>query len=146
VNADVGATERDTARAMSQENIEIALRFAAAINAREVPEELLAPDVRLENVTTAVTDRTYRGAAGVREWISDFFDVLGDDAFYEGEVIEAGDDYVVGKARFVGRGSVSGAPVDMRYYGVMWIRDGKITRAVGYPNRREALEAAGLRE
>jgi hypothetical protein len=34
----------------------------------------------------------------------------------------------------------------MRYYGVAWIRDGKITRAVGYPNRRQALEAVGLRE
>jgi ketosteroid isomerase-like protein len=131
---------------MPQENIEIANRWTAAINARQVPEELLAPDVLLENVTTAVTDRTYRGATGVREWISDFFDVLGDDARYEGEVIEAGDDYVVGKARFVGPGSVSGVPVEMRYYGVMWIRDGKITRAVGYPNRRDALEAVGLRE
>jgi ketosteroid isomerase-like protein len=131
---------------MSRENIEIALRFMAAINAREVPEDLLAPDVRLENVTTAVTDTTYRGAEGVRQWISDFFDVLDDDARYEGEVIEARDDYVVGKARFVGRGSVSGAPVDMSYYGVMWIRDGRITRAVGYPKRRAALEAVGLRE
>jgi ketosteroid isomerase-like protein len=131
---------------MSRENIEIARRWTAAINARQVPEGLLAPDVRLENVTTAVTDKTYRGAEGVREWIGDFFDVLGDDARYEGEVIEAGDDYVVGKARFVGRGSVSGAPVEMRYYGVMWIRDGKITRGVGYPSRREALEAVGLRE
>ncbi len=129
---------------MSRENVEIAVRWTAAINARQVPEELLAPDVRLENVTTAVTDRAYRGAEGVRQWISDFFDVLDDDARYEGEVIEAGDDYVVGNARFVGRGSLSGAPVEMRYYGVMWIRDGKITRAAGYPTRREALEAVGL--
>jgi ketosteroid isomerase-like protein len=129
---------------MSRENIEIALRWIAAINARQVPEELLAPDVRLENVTTAVTDRTYRGTEGVRQWISDFFDVLDEDARYEGEVIEAGDDYVVVKVRFVGRGFVSGAPVEMRYYGVAWIRDGKITRAVGYPNRRQALEAVGL--
>ena len=131
---------------MSQEgNIEIALRWIEAVNAREVPEEVLAPDVRLENVITAVTDRTYRGADGFRQWFSDFFEVL-DDARYEGEVIEAGDDYVVGKARFVGRGSVSGAPVEMPYYGVLWIRDGKVTRAVGYPTRREALEAVGLRE
>ncbi len=129
-----------------EENIEIALRCFEAVNAREVPEELLAPDVRLENVRTAVTDRTYRGADGFRQWFSDFFDVLDDDARYEGEVIEAGDDYVIGQARFVGRGSVSGAPVEMPYYGVLWIRDGKVTRAVGYPNRRQALEAVGLRE
>ncbi len=32
-------------------------------------EELLAPDYRIENVSTAVTDRTYYGVNGVREWL-----------------------------------------------------------------------------
>ncbi len=131
---------------MSQENVEILLRAVAAINAREVPEHLLAPDFRIENVSTAVTDKTYHGSEGARQWMSDFFDVLGEDARHEAEPIEVGDDYVVSKLRIVGRGSSSGAPVDMRWYGVMWIREGKITRAVGYPNRRQALEAVGLSE
>jgi ketosteroid isomerase-like protein len=131
---------------MSRENADIALRYAAAINARQVPEDLLASEFQMENVTTAVTDRVYHGAEGVRQWISDFFDVLDDDARYEARPIEAGDDYVVGDISIVGRGSVSGAPLDLRHYGVMWIRDGKITRAVGYATRREALEAVGLRE
>ena len=95
---------------MSQRNVEIALRYTAAINAREVPEELLAPDFQMENVSTAVTDRTYHGAEGVRQWISDFFEVLDEDARYEARVIEAGADYVVGDISIVGRGSASGAP------------------------------------
>jgi ketosteroid isomerase-like protein len=131
---------------MSRENVEIALRYTAAINAREVPEDLLAPDFQMENVTTAVTDRVYHGAEGVRQWISDFFDVLDDDARYEARPIEAGDDWVVGDISIVGHGSVSGAPVNLRHYGVLWIRDGKIARAVGYASRREALQAVGLSE
>jgi ketosteroid isomerase-like protein len=126
---------------MSQRNVEIALRYTAAINAREVPEELLAPDFQMDNVTTAVTDKTYYGAAGVRQWISDFFDVLDADARYEARVIEAGDDYVIGDISILGRGSVSGAPLNLRHFGVLWIRDGKIVRAVGYGTRREALAA-----
>ena len=42
---------------MSQENIELVYRLADALNAHEVPE-FIAPDYRLENVTTAVTDKT----------------------------------------------------------------------------------------
>jgi ketosteroid isomerase-like protein len=131
---------------MSQENVEILLRAVAAINAREVPEDVLAPDFRIENVSTAVTDRTYHGAEGARQWMSDFFDVLDEGARHEAEPIAVGDDYVVSKLRIVGVGSSSGAPVDMRWYGVMWIRNGKLTRAVGYATRREALEAVGLSE
>lgn len=131
---------------MSQENIKIAERYTAAITAREVPADVLAPDVRIENVKTAVTDGAYEGVDGVKQWISDFFDVLGEDARYESHVVAAGDDFAVGEIRFVGRGAASGAPVELHHYGVMWIRDGKITRAVGYASRRQALAAVGLAE
>ncbi len=129
---------------MSRENVEVALRYMAAVNAREVPEDLLAPDFRIENVVTAVTDGTYHGAGGLRQWISDFFDVMEEDARYEATVVEAGEEFVIGDIRIVGRAAASGAPLHLRHYGVMWIRDGRITRAVGYPTRREALEAVGL--
>ena len=131
---------------MSRKNVEIAQRYTAAIDARKVPEELLAQDFRIENVKTAVTEGVYHGPEGVRQWMSDFFDVLGEDARYESRTIADGDDYAVGDLRIVGRGSASGMPVELRHYGVMWIRDGKITRAVGYPTRRQALEAVGLPE
>ncbi len=38
------------------------------------------------------------------------------------------------------------APLNLRHYGVMWIEDGKITRAIGYATRGEALRAVGLSE
>lgn len=130
---------------MSRENVDLVRRCVAAVNERAVPDEI-APDFRMENVATAVTDRTYYGREGFREWIRDFFDVLDEEARHEAVPIESGDNYVIAKLRIVGRGAGSGAPVDLRWYGVMWIRDGKVTRAVGYASRREALRAVGLRE
>ncbi len=131
---------------MSRENEEIARRYTEAVSARRVPEELLAPDFRIENVITAVTDRTYHGTEGVRQWIADFFDVLEDGASYEARPIASGDDFVVASNRIAGRGAASGMPVDLRFYGVAWIRDGKMVRAVGYPTRREAFAAVELED
>jgi ketosteroid isomerase-like protein len=132
---------------MSQENIELVGRLTEAINSRVVPEDLLAPDIRLENVTTAVTNEVYKGYAGARKWMDDLYDALDDDASYETlEVIADGDDFVVAIVRFAGRGRVSGAPLELRYLSVTWIRDGKITHGAGYESRQEALRAVGLKE
>lgn len=49
---------------MSHENVDLFLRVADAINAREVPDALIAPDFHIENIVTAVSDKTYHGAAG----------------------------------------------------------------------------------
>jgi ketosteroid isomerase-like protein len=132
---------------MSRENVEeVSRRLAEAINAREVPDDLIAPDCRFENVRTAVTDKVYVGPAGVREWMNDFFDVLDQEATFEIKEIARGDDYWVGICRFVGRGSQSGAPLEIRWASVNRIRGGKVTRGTGYPTVREALEAVGLPE
>lgn len=132
---------------MSHPNVELVRRGAEAINARELPEGLVTADVRMENVSTAVTEKTYLGAAGVRDWMNDFFDAFGEGARYEvEEIVAVGDDFVVAVNRFVGSGLRSGAPLVLRFPSVTWIRDGRIARAVGYATRRKALEAAGLGE
>ena len=130
---------------MSQRNIELHDLGVAAVNARRVPEDLLAPDFRLENRVTAVTDHTYCGATGWREWMSDLFDVFSDGARYEvEEIIADGEDFVAAMLCVPGRGARSGLPLVFRWAGVTWFEDGKATRAVGYATRREALQAVGL--
>ena len=62
------------------------------------------------------------------------------------ETVAVGDDFVVAVNRFVGSGSRSGAPLVLRFPSASWIRDGKMSRAIGYATRREALEAVGLPE
>jgi len=134
---------------MSQEIIEIGERITAAINKREISdelaEELIAPDYLIENVSTAVSDNTFHGASGLRQWMTDTFDVLDDGARYEiEEILADGEDFLVVRVCIVGRGARSGVPVELRWVGVSWFDDGKITRTAGYLSSREALEAVGL--
>jgi ketosteroid isomerase-like protein len=132
---------------MSEENVEILRRVGEALSARTVPERLITTDVRFENVNTAVTNQTYVGVAGVRDWMNDLFDAFGEGARFEiAEIVAAEDDVVVAVLRLVGEGANSGAPLIMRWASVIRLRSGKIASGVSYASRREALEAAGLSE
>jgi ketosteroid isomerase-like protein len=130
---------------MSRENVALAYRYGAAANARKVPQGLLAPDFVMVNAETAVTDKTYEGAAGVIEWTGDMFEAFASGARFEIErVVAEGDDFVVSVCRIGGTGARSGAPLLLRWAAVFWFRDGKLARLVGYVSRREALKAVGL--
>jgi ketosteroid isomerase-like protein len=131
---------------VSRENVEIVERVVEAINAGDIPAELVAPGFELRNATTAVTDATYSGLEGVLKWRAELFDVVDEARYVVDEVIAAEDDYVVVLNRLVGRGATSGAPVDLRWFSVFWIREGQVTRATGFTRRSEALEAVGLGE
>ena len=78
---------------MSQENVALLERATAALNAGaltdELAAEMLAPDYSIENAATAVTDKTYYGAEGVREWVRDIFEGMDEDSRYETEEITA---------------------------------------------------------
>ena len=113
-----------------------------AVNAREVNEALLTEDFEIVNVSNALTDKTYRGASGAREWQHDFFDVLDENARFEvTEIVEDREDYLVVRNRLVGTASASGVPFDMEWFSAWWFRDGRATRTVGYNSRRAALAA-----
>jgi ketosteroid isomerase-like protein len=132
---------------MSAPNVELAYRYAAALNARNVPDGLLTPDFVMVNAATAVTDKSYDGAPGVIEWTRDMFDAFDSSARFDIErVVADGDDFVVTVNRIGGAGARSGAPLVLRWAAVFWIRDGKLARVVGYARRRDALKAAGLDE
>jgi ketosteroid isomerase-like protein len=112
---------------------------------RTFPAQIIAPSFRIENVVTAVTDKTYRGAAGCIEWWRDLSDTFAAGAQYEVEAIIAEtDDLVVGRMAIAGTGARSGARLRLRWINVTWFEDGKPTRSVGYASRHEALKAAGL--
>ena len=130
---------------MSKENVDLVGRLTEAINSRVVPEDLLDPGIRLENVTTAVTNQVYTGFAGARKWMDDLYEAMDEDAAYETmEILAEGDDFVVAAVRFSGHGRASGAPLELRYVSVTWIRDGRICRGVAYGSRDEAFRALGL--
>jgi ketosteroid isomerase-like protein len=128
-------------------NVDLAYRFGDALNAREVPQGLLAPDFVMVNASTAVTDKTYHGAAGVLEWTGDLFEAFDPHARFEiKRVVAEGDDFVVTTVRLSGTGARSGMQLDFRWAAVFWCCSGKLARVVGYLTRREALDAVGLSE
>ena len=100
----------------------------------------------MDNATTAVTEKTYSGATGLEQWFIDFLDVFADGWRYDVELVAFGDGCAVGRVILTGRGRASGAPLDMSHWGVVWIADGKVTRAGGFLTKCEALAAAGLSE
>jgi ketosteroid isomerase-like protein len=62
------------------------------------------------------------------------------------ELIEAGEDKVVGVMKISGRAKLSGVQTDLTDAIVYTLRDRKIARGREYWTRAEALEAVGLRE
>lgn len=128
-----------------EDNVASVERLVEAINANDLPRDLLTDDVELKNATTAVTDATYVGYEGGLKWRQDFFDVMEDARYILDELLAATDDYVVIANSLVGKGASSGVPVHMRWTTVFWFRDGRIYRAAGFNSRAEALAAAPAR-
>jgi ketosteroid isomerase-like protein len=143
-------TERDTGRAMSQENVEVILQAIEAVNQGDVDAFVAtaSPDIEFEDSAFwSEPARIYRGKAELREW---FNQVLLDP--WEGlhcevpEIIEAADDRVIYELVITARGKGSGVETQQRFWSVNWFAEGKTTRRKVFLDREEALEAAGLRE
>jgi hypothetical protein len=132
---------------MSQENVALAYRYGDALNAREVPDGLLAPGFVMENAVTAVTDGTFRGPDGVIDWTRDILDFLEEESPFFVERIEAdGDSFVVATVGIAGTAEQSKMPVEFRWAAAFWCSEGRLTRVVGFLQLSEALKAVGLEE
>jgi hypothetical protein len=136
---------------VSQDNLELLRRVTEIFNVARLDESsvapMLAPGFRIDNIVTAVTDKTYLGAAGYIEWYDDIADAFAEGMRCEIEAIIADrDDFVVARLAFVGTGARSGAPLRLPWIGVAWFQDGKLARCAGYANRHEALKGVGLEE
>ncbi|HTQ68126.1 MAG TPA: nuclear transport factor 2 family protein [Solirubrobacteraceae bacterium] len=127
-----------------EHNIQLHARAVAAMKAGEVPSEILAPGFYMRNCASSVSDYTYRGESGWRDWMEDLFEEFTGKPRYELEqIVATGDDYVVAEYCIRGRSARSGKPLAFRWAGVTWFARGALTRVAGYASRREALEAVG---
>ena len=101
----------------------------------------------MRNCASSVSDYTYRGESGWRDWMEDLFEEFAGKPRYELEqIVATGDDYVVAEYCIRGRSARSGKPLAFRWTGVTWFARGALTRAAGYASRREALEAVGAED
>jgi ketosteroid isomerase-like protein len=102
------------------------------------------PDFELTSRFSAVEGATYRGHAGIVDYLADL------ETAWEGirwtleELIPAGEEKLIVVAHTQGIARGSGVPVDERGYSTWELRQGKALRAHVYTSRDAALEAIGL--
>ena len=133
---------------MSKENEELVRRVVDATNRRD-PDAFVAtlsPDVEWED-TLFWTEprRTFRGRAGVREWLDQVWEPWADLQMEAHEITDASDGRLFVGFGLTARGRESGAETQIHLWTVSWIADGKVARRRSFRSRADALEAAGLR-
>ena len=153
MESNIFSASRDTAWAMSQENVEIVRSQIDAFNAfmradltREAAAEILDPhiEVHWHEERTAELPRDLRGTEALIAYAEERRNGLG--SLEALEFIEAPDGRVVTPIRQRFRGGESGPPLETHFFYVWTIRDGKAGHVEIYMRRADALEAAGLEE
>ena len=144
-----GVRDRDTARTMSQENVEIVRAANAALlrGDLEAVESTFSPDVEWRDLLHAPdAPEVVHGITAVKQIWADWFEVLGDIRANVEEWVDAGD-WVICVTLWTVGGTGSGVAVDLHAADAYELTNGKTVRAVfGYESKAEALEAVGLSE
>ena len=142
---DLGGGARDTARAMSQENVKLVHRMVDAWNRGDVDAFLSRYDPECEVVFRAEVPEPgpFHGHPELKQWVDGFLAAWESHRAEVVEVMDAGDD-VVAVLHMVGRGAGSGMDLDETDAHVFTIREGRITRWQNFNARPDAIEAARL--
>ena len=140
---------RDTARAMSEENVAAVRSMYAAFSDLARGGDCVSyvaahwdPDGEYRPVEET---GTIRGHDALVRWIERWLEAWDDFVDEIDEITELGGP-VVAAIRVKGRGRESGMEISQRLFHVIELRDRKILRLWEYLDRRQALEAAALRE
>jgi hypothetical protein len=141
---------RDTARVMSQENVEAFKHATDAINRGDIEVFLPAvhPAVEFHAFMEELLGgegRVYLGHAGVREFFRDFNEHF-DELHWEYSDIRDLADRVLAIGTFRARGRMSGVEVETPIGVLVDYEYGLATRVLSTGDPDEALEAAGLSE
>jgi ketosteroid isomerase-like protein len=134
---------------MSQENMELVQSICAAWDRGDYNAVWWAhPDIEFVN-TGGPSPGAWTGLAGMAEGWRDWLSAWDDFHQQAGEYRELDDERVLVFFRFSGRGKTSGLDLAQMHplgAGLFHLRDGKVTKFVGYFDHERALEAVGLRE
>ena len=143
-----GTPPRDTAQAMSEENVEVVRKLTDAFNRGDLDAWLgfLSPEVAWESLPLVGFRDVYRGRSGAREWLEQLLEVFEEARLEIEETTALSDDRVLTGYTQIGRGRGSGLPGELRTWQILWVAKDLITRRQVFWTRDEALEAAGLRE
>ena len=132
---------------MSQENVAATRRVFEIFNRGDMAAWLEQYDPGI--VWHASEDNpdvdTYRGHEGLADLAETWRQMFDELRVEPEEFIDAGD-YVIVPARARGRGTNSGAEIDMPRTYTAKLRDGKTIEVWEHRTKKQALEALGLRE
>jgi ketosteroid isomerase-like protein len=133
---------------MSQKNVEI-VRRAFETFAQEGPEAMVDfwdPEIELWLPSGMIqAGGTYRGHEAVLDWMKEWAEAWEEIDYTPEEFTEAGDSVLV-RVLYDGRGKGSGVRVEGRFWYLFKLRNGRLLSWRLYPERAQALEAAGLSE
>ena len=132
---------------MPQENVEVVRRAYEALEQTGMAGflEFCTPEIEYRVRYDLPDAGTYHSHDGLRALATDWQNLFEEFRIKPDELIDAGDS-VVAMMRISGRGATSGVDTGNPYAAVFSVREGKLWRIADYPTRKEALEAAGLRE
>jgi ketosteroid isomerase-like protein len=137
---------RDTAGAMSQENVEIVRKVYEALNRRDWDAGFhdMHPDFEM-TTQREIAAGTRRGRKQVQEFVEEYSAAFDNHIFEPDEFLENGDQVVVLLTR---RARPKGGSADIVVRnGHLWtVRDGTILSMKSFPDPEKALEAVRLRE
>ena len=105
------------------------------------------PGHEMFTVQSLVEGGGYRGARGFQEWLLSWNEMFGED--WQASVQDAtavDPERVLITGWMKARGLHGGVPIEQRFWVVMTVRGGKVTRSEVHTDRVAALEAAGLSE
>jgi ketosteroid isomerase-like protein len=134
---------------MSHERLEdVARQIMDGISRRDLAAIQAAcdPEIEFTPRLAAVEGKTYRGHAGWSDYLADLEGAW--EAFHVTieEFLPAGPGRLVLVLRVKALARGSHVPIDQRIYAPWEFRERKALRGRTFPSRREALEAAELRE
>lgn len=135
---------RDTARTMSQGNVEVVRRIFETYRSGDFAASMknFDPDVEFD-MTYRPDGRVFHGHDGLAEGMRTWTGAFEGWTFQVAEMIDGGD-HVVTVTRESGRGKGSGIEIDQTVFHVASLSDGKVIRWKQFLDRGQALEAAGL--
>ena len=138
---------RDTWRAMTGTNVELARRYCDTFNADGLDgaQQWWHPEIEVYDPPEFPDASRYVGVASLRKAIQGYLELGWDGQWRVEEYLDAGDEVVV-VWRMKGRSPLGGLPLDEVFAYLFLFEDGKLRRVRQYLGRDAALEASGLLE
>jgi len=134
---------------MSQENLEIAREFVDSCNRGEFDAvfEFCTPDVEGYPDASFPEPRLRIGQAALKAFLEEIATAWAEPPQYVlKELVAVGDDRVLARGDWRGRGAASAIESSSEWSLVWTIRGRQIARIAWFSDREEALEAVGLSE